>query len=145
MNKILTLFFNLLRLRTFDPKVVRFLWNECDIKIFRYGIGNGAFRNYLLDSFYPPCIDIGKSISYVEKMTTLLHEVGHYKDYKLIPDKHLESFFNNDKRCEKSAWKHAVRFSDKYNIAINNKTSLNSIKSYGCSYRVLEKRAINER
>lgn len=136
MKKILTTINNIIALRVINLNLIKFLWNECDIFISRrsHDLDTGAF--YFGD--IAPRIELSKHKNKEGLITTLLHEVGHYKDY-LRYDAWYEDM--DLKKQEKSAWKWAIKFAKQYKLPMDYKTALFCLNTYGTTYRCLENKA----
>lgn len=132
---------NIIALRTLDKRIIKFIWNECsDLPIARsnWGYDTGWFR-WSSSAQKAIGIVITPHSSKKELFTTLAHEIGHYKDFK----KYKAVYESDDSRqkWERSAWKWAIRFADKYGFDMDYKSAVYSLSSYGTSHKTLENRA----
>lgn len=140
MSDIIRAMKNCFNVRCFSLKLFKFFYKEvpfevkmsCDehtmCSIWYYN-RTGMFE-----------IELGNRLSKIEKLTGLLHEVGHYKDYKKLKNYNMLIYMNSEnqeKRREKRAWKEAIRFSDKYKIPIDFKVAKEWLATYDTSYKVL--------
>jgi len=134
-DKIWLLICNMDTLSTLSPKVAKFLWNECPLKIYLSSQEDVA--TYWYDGTWskPIHIELGKFRSRKLRYTALLHEVGHYKDHTILKHRFRKS---DQKKCEKAAWKWALRFSEKYQIPINLEVARLWLNTYGAKYKCLD-------
>jgi hypothetical protein len=133
LYKILNTIYNFVILLVPDFKLLKLLWNECEVPIYRTLQKEMGAANWFIPTGDGVSIEIG-TMSNIKKITTLLHEIGHIKDAK----RYGKTFSNwSVERAEKSAWKHAIRLSRKYNLPIDVEFSIKCLKSYETEYAVL--------
>ena len=137
MNQLCNTFMNCVRLRSF--KYFKLLHRECDIKVTKVDVPYSTF-------YWDLYITIGNYGTNKEVTTALLHEIGHYIDFKKQKTKkryNKSSIIEKEKR----AWKYALRLADEYNIKIDYVAASRWLGTYGATYRVLTNKIkrINER
>ena len=89
-------------------------------------------------------IDIGTYPNKKQKNTALLHELGHYVDFKKLNRSVSSIRKNTTINQEKKAWKYCLRLSDQYNIPIDLPKAKEWLATYGATYKVLDNRIMNE-
>lgn len=129
-----------------SPRLFRLLYIECPIPISR-DFSNSCYIWYNEPSgrqWITICFGETKK----ESITALLHEIGHYIDYKSLKGYSLGKYIRSKKvemKKEKKAWKNALMLSDKYDIDICYKTAEKWLGTYGASYKTLSNRASNQK
>jgi hypothetical protein len=141
MSKFFITVINCLKLKSFSLFTV--LLNEVPFIIKRSNKKNKASFHYTSTGLYG--ITVGKFISRKELNTALLHEIGHFIDFKKIKNRKGIIFafkkFNSSnylKQGEKNAWKYALYLEKKYNKKICYNVARLWLKSYNTSYARLD-------
>ena len=132
---------NLMEMHIYSIKLFKFLYYECDVPIRRIREPDRGYFEWDNDQKTPLKICISRKMTKIEAITTLLHEVGHLKDFKKLREKFKPM---PQKKCEKSAWKHAVRFSRDYNMEIDGKLAMRWLSTYQAKYKCLENLAARQ-
>lgn len=137
----------MIAIRRFDKKTWNFLYNEVDILVYvrdQYGAyfrwGNGK----------SPLITLPKSERHLDShmWSSLLHETGHYKDYKYKGEAKFRKMGEDKSQrldLEIMAWKLAIKLSKKYKIDIDPEISLSWLNSYDVTWKPLERMVADRR
>jgi len=133
--KLIKFIHNAVRLGIYEVGFMKLLWNEVDIWILTAPMSNSTMSVHF-DLWYAKHVAqiVISSTSTSCRRTVVLHEVGHYIDYKTVgaykfiamASKPIDSI-----EQEATAWEHALRLSRLYNININLPTVVQSLESYG--------------
>lgn len=141
MSRFFITVINCLKLKSFSLFTV--LLNEVPFIIKRSNKkGSASFSGTSTGLYW---ITLGKFISRKELNTALLHEIGHFIDFKKIKKRKGIIFaikkFNSSnylKQCEKNAWKYALYLEKKYNKKICYNSARLWLKSYNTNYARLD-------
>lgn len=133
---------NCLSLRSF--KYFKILYVEFPHDVFL--IDTNAYEIWHSKNDKSYWINISKFEKNLNRNTGLLHEIGHYIDYKKqsISTWDYINNSNKEKHREKQAWKWAIRLSKQYDIPICAKTARKWLSSYGAEYAVLNNMVRNK-
>ncbi len=141
MKQLWLTFNNFMEMKIFDIRLLKFLYYECDIPIRRIGEPDKGYFWWHNDQQTPWKIQISEKMEKTEAITTLLHEVGHLKDFKKFRKKFKQI---PEKKNEKSAWKWAIRFSRDYGLKINSELAIKWLGTYEAKYKCLENLAARQ-
>lgn len=146
MSQFLRTIRNCIMMGSLSPRLFRLLYAECPIPISReFGSQCHIWYN---EPSGRQWIVIGFGQAKKESITALLHEIGHYVDFKSLKNFDQGKYMRSEKVqkvMEKKAWKNAIRLSDKYGIDICYKTAVKWLGTYGASYKTLSNRACNQK
>jgi hypothetical protein len=143
--KIITAILNCINLRSF--RYLRILYNEFPYKVYTTKDDYCSINYNSSDPDF--WINVSGKYSTLQKSGALLHEIGHYIDYMNLSGGYsIRDYMRSDSKeihREKTAWKNAIRLSDKYNIKIDFDHAVECLGTYGTSYKVLENRSNNDK
>lgn len=134
MERVFNFVMNVIAVRCINSNILKLLWNEVRVPIYRTEEKDFGFAAYTIIDTKPLFISIGKMNKKEKLFATLLHEMGHHIDCKKYGNKYQTM---DKKKIEKSAWKHAIRLSRKYDIPIDVEFSIYCLGTYEVSYACL--------
>jgi len=141
MKQLILTIRNFWSVGVWNTNMFRFLYKECSIPVYRIREDNTGLFWWYNDQVTPWKIEISRKMDKIEVATTLLHEVGHLKDFNKMRKKFK---LMPKKKSEKSAWKWAIRFSRDYELEINGKLAIEWLGTYKAEYKCLENLAARQ-
>lgn len=128
--------FNMFTMRRIHIKYLLLLIRFRNVDIQTHNDHNETCRIIYNHDFPQSTILMSRKLSRINFDTALLHELGHYIDFK----SNSKVLKRSAKAIEKSAWKNAIKLSDTYNIPICYTTAKRWLKTYDASSAFLNKR-----
>lgn len=116
-----------------SPRLAIILFRHCNVEIWfeRANPQSAYVYRPRPDKLpLPLFIRLGlKDLNKQQIVTALLHEIGHYIDFK----KDIKNIKCHTKSTEKRAWKIAIQLADKYGIKLDADLATAWLKSYGAT------------
>lgn len=140
LKNLKTYILNVLLFDNYSLKVLKLLWDYKHIPIFIDALNSEAGALISRDIGYnkklkkmvklkvpkPVAIILGLTYNKQYRLTTYLHELGHYEDRTNMKKLTLQEL-------EVRAWEEAIKLSNKYNISIDYNTAQKALQSYKVS------------